>query len=88
MTRLATKKQQSAVLEERNRIAREIHDALAQSFTGVVIQLEAAKDVFTAEPEESHAHIARAQALARKGLTEARRSMWALRPSALLLGSI
>ena len=84
MTRLATKKQQAAVLEERNRIAREIHDTLAQSFAGVVIQLEAAKDVLTEKPEESHGHISQAQALAREGLTEARRSMWALRPSSRL----
>jgi PAS domain S-box-containing protein len=45
LTRLAQRGQQSAVLEERNRMAREIHDTLAQSFTGIVIHQEAAKRI-------------------------------------------
>ena len=80
MARLATRREQSAVLEERNRIAREIHDTLAQSFTGIVIQLEAAEDVLTERPVDGRAHISKAQDLARQGLAEARRSVWALRP--------
>ena len=80
MARLAAKRQQTAILEERNRIAREIHDTLAQSLSGVVVQLEAAQEVLKDAPEECGQHIARAADQARTGLTEARRSVWALRP--------
>lgn len=72
-----------AVLQERNRLAREIHDTLAQGFTGIVIQLEAAEDSLHDDPEEAQAHIARARTLARESLAEARRSVQALRPHLL-----
>jgi signal transduction histidine kinase len=72
--------QDSAVAEERNRIAREIHDTLAQGFTGISIQLEAAKDTLAADPEDARGHIERARQVARESLAEARRSVWALRP--------
>jgi signal transduction histidine kinase len=75
--------EQSAVLNERNRIAREIHDTLAQSFTGIVVQLEAGKRALPDEPDETEAHLERASSLAREGLQEARRSVQALRPLAL-----
>jgi signal transduction histidine kinase len=75
--------QDSAVAEERNRIAREIHDTLAQGFTGISIQLEAAKDTLTADPEDARGHIERARQVARESLAEARRSVWALRPPEL-----
>ncbi|MFB2895136.1 PAS domain S-box protein [Aerosakkonemataceae cyanobacterium BLCC-F50] len=68
----------ASVLEERNRIAREIHDTLAQVLTGVIIQMETAKVVI---PNDSRARnlIDTTYALAREGLAEARRSVWALR---------
>jgi signal transduction histidine kinase len=72
-----------AVLQERNRLAREIHDTLAQGFTGIVIQLEAAEDSLHDDPQEAQAHIARARTLARESLAEARRSVQALRPHLL-----
>jgi signal transduction histidine kinase len=72
----------SAVLEERNRMAREIHDVLAQAFTGVVVQLEAAK-MITPQDAPLQPLLAQAQDLARAGLVEARRSVWSLRPQAL-----
>ncbi len=83
LTRLAEQTQQSAVLKERNRIAREIHDTLAQVLTGIVVQLQAAEDVHTTDPSDRQAHIATARQLAKQGLTEARRSVRALRPQAL-----
>ena len=83
MTRLSEQVKETAVLEERNRMAREIHDTLAQSFTGVVIQLEAAKRIVTTEPDATRTHLTRASSLAREGLAEARRSVQALRPQAL-----
>ncbi len=83
LTRLAEQAQQSAVLEERNRIAREIHDTLAQTLTGIVVQLQAAQDIHTTDSNDRQAHIAAARFLAKEGLTEARRSVGALRPQAL-----
>jgi len=71
----------SAVLEERNRIARDIHDTLAQGFTGVIVQLEAAEDATSKGlANEAVSHVKRAARLARDGLREARRSLQALRP--------
>lgn len=82
LTELAAQAQATVVLEERNRMAREIHDTLAQGFTGIVIQLEAAEDTLPAAPEAKD-HLARARQLARESLAEARRSVWALRPQGL-----
>jgi signal transduction histidine kinase len=88
LTRLAAQAQQSAVLEERNRMAREIHDNLAQGFTGVVVQLEGAENVLIKAPEKARAHIDLARQLARESLLEARRSVRALRPQALEAGNL
>ena len=75
---------QNNILAERSRMAREIHDTLAQGFTGIVIQLEAAEDGLQEnDPEAAVAHLGRARALARTSLAEARRSVWALRPEVL-----
>jgi two-component system CheB/CheR fusion protein len=84
----AEEKQVTMVLEERTRIAREIHDTLAQGFTGVVIQLEVAEDALADDPEAARAHLLRARGLAREGLAEARRSVWDLRPQALERGDL
>ena len=72
-----------AVLEERNRMAREIHDTMAQGFTGIVIQMEAAEQSMETSPGALPEHLNRARSLAREGLQEARRSVWGLMPHAL-----
>ncbi len=72
-----------AVLEERNRMAREIHDTLAQGFTGIVIQLEAGEQAIEERPDELQQHISVAKGLARQCLAEARRSVWDLLPEDL-----
>src|ERR1700733_14464157 len=71
---------EAAVLGERNRLAREIHDTLAQAFVGVVTFLEAAKDAAARRPEKAQACLLDALQAARDGLDEARRSVRALRP--------
>ncbi|MCP6758374.1 MAG: GAF domain-containing protein [Fischerella sp. CENA71] len=83
LTHLAEQSRQAAVLEERNRMAREIHDTLAQAFTGVIVQLGAASRIVPGELPEVQAHITQARDLAREGLAEARRSVNALRPQIL-----
>ena len=72
-----------AVLQERNRVAREIHDTLAQGFTGIVLQLEAAEQALDGDHAEVGGHLDRARRLARESLQEARRSVWDLLPKAL-----
>ena len=72
-----------AVLGERNRMAREIHDTLAQGFTGIVLQLEAAEQAMEGSPLAVGDHLGRAKTLARDSLQEARRSVWDLLPKAL-----
>jgi signal transduction histidine kinase len=81
--RLSEEGREMAVLEERARLAREIHDTLAQQLTGIVIQLEAAQALVGRDPERSLPALASAQELARSALAEARRSVWDLRPAPL-----
>ncbi len=77
-----------AVVEERNRLAREIHDTLAQSLTGLYIQLEAAEELLDDDPATARAEIRSARTLTRDSLEEARRSVWDLQPLALSAGAL
>ncbi len=73
-----------AVLEERTRLAREIHDTLAQQLTGIVLQLEAAEALQSRKDgERARNLIVAAREQARLALQEARRSVWNLRPMPL-----
>lgn len=83
LTDLANKSRSTAILEERNRLAREIHDTLAQTFTGISLQVGVAQRIVNQEPAEAWSLMGRVGELAREGLTEARRSVWALCPEAL-----
>lgn len=83
LARLAEQGRHAAVLEERTRLAQEIHDSLAQGFTGIILQLEAALRVLTDDVEKARGRLGEALALARDSLAEARRSVQALRPQAL-----
>ncbi|HEY8450106.1 MAG TPA: sensor histidine kinase, partial [Bacillota bacterium] len=76
--RLLEQERRLAVLAERNRLAGEIHDTLAQGFTGILMQLRAARQVMAEDPAAADLHLARAAELARKSLDEARRSVWDL----------
>jgi signal transduction histidine kinase len=84
LNEFAEQSQRAAVFEERNRMARDIHDTLAQGFTGVIVQLEAAEDAISCgSRKDADDHLHRAGELARRSLSEARRSVHALRPQAL-----
>ncbi len=69
----------TAVLGERNRIAREIHDTLAQGFVAVSLQLELLSRKLSAAPDDVKSLISQTRELVQSGLEEARRSIWELR---------
>jgi PAS domain S-box-containing protein len=75
--------EQASILDERNRMAREIHDTLAQAFTGILLHVGAVTQVLTDDLEATEAHLEMIDELARTGLAEARRSVAALRPQLL-----
>ena len=81
--RLYRRSREAATLEERNRVAREIHDTLAQGFTGILVQLQAAERLSLKHPDKSLQSLQEARELARQSLQEARRSVLNLRPSVL-----
>jgi signal transduction histidine kinase len=83
LRRLGEQEQRNAVLAERNRIAREIHDTLAQSLTGILLHLETAEWEVVDAPQKALVRLAQSRELAKQGLAEARRSVWALHPGAL-----
>jgi signal transduction histidine kinase len=81
LTRLAYSAKEAAVLVERTRIGQEIHDGLAQAFTGILMQLGAAEEFQPCKRKNSELAgvLNRIRDLARDGLSEARRSVMALR---------
>lgn len=84
--RLLLHAREAGVRDERRRMAREIHDTLAQGLTGIVTQLQAAEQAAGRSPGDPAAwqrHVAAATQLARDSLSEARRSVEALRPEPL-----
>ncbi|HTD16406.1 MAG TPA: GAF domain-containing protein [Chthoniobacterales bacterium] len=81
LTRLAKGARQAAVLEERNELVGEIHDSLAQLFTGISMQLGAAKKVMQRGGDNSLHYVERAIELAQFGLAEARRTSFSMQPS-------
>ncbi|WBB66216.1 sensor histidine kinase [Micromonospora sp. WMMD812] len=79
---LLTQAREAGVLDERQRMAREIHDTLAQGLTGIITQLEAAEQSRDRSADWRR-HVDNALGLARESLTEARRSVRAVRPEPL-----
>jgi signal transduction histidine kinase/ligand-binding sensor domain-containing protein len=69
----------AAIIAERTRIARELHDTLAQGLAGVGIQIDTALRAFGQEPTRAREHIKLARAMVRSSLAEVRRSIWVLR---------
>lgn len=70
----------SAVLAERTRIAREIHDTLAQGYVGISVQLEVMAELLRQKKVEAAAkHLDTTRGYVREGLADARQSIWALR---------
>jgi len=79
---LAAAERREGVLEERQRLAREIHDTLAQGFTSIILQLESAEQALS-DREITQKHLDRARLTARSSLEQARRVVQDLRPDSL-----
>jgi signal transduction histidine kinase len=77
---LAAAERQAGIMQERQRLAREIHDTLAQGFTSVVMHLEAAEAALPAELSTLQRHLEQARRTAREHLAETRDVLWALQP--------
>ncbi|MCP4967267.1 MAG: sensor histidine kinase [bacterium] len=78
---LVAQAREAGMLDERQRMAREIHDTIAQGLTGVITQIEAAHQ--SGNDEDSRRHLDNASGLARESLAEARRSVQAILPAPL-----
>ena len=79
---LVAQAREAGVLDERQRLAGEIHDTIAQGLTGIVRQLEVAER-FDDDADKRRHHVTLARELARESLAEARRSVQAMRPGPL-----
>ena len=86
--RLVEQAQQAGVSSERQRLAQEIHDTLAQAFTSIVMKLEAAEGALHSNSGMAQRFLDQARNIARESLAEARRLMWALRPESLERSSL
>jgi signal transduction histidine kinase len=80
---LASAERKAGVLEERQRLAREIHDTLAQGFASIIVHLERTEQLNHLDNSPAKGHLDLARSVAREGLEESRRMMAALRPEIL-----
>jgi signal transduction histidine kinase len=85
---LAAAEREGGRLAERQRLARDIHDTLAQGFVSIVLQLQAAERELPAGADAARRHLERARRTARDNLAEARRLVWDLRPEPLRAASL
>jgi signal transduction histidine kinase len=76
------------VLAERTRIARDIHDTLAQDFIGISVQLELLASMLNISVDAAKAQLDQARASVREAVANARRSVWSLRSQALDRGDL
>ena len=78
----------AAILAERNRLSREIHDTLAQGFTATLLQLQLVKFHAATDPQTMNQHLTKAERMIRDSLKEARNSIWQMNPQALETGDL
>jgi signal transduction histidine kinase len=83
LVQYAATSEQLAASHERNRLARELHDTLAHSLSGVAVQLQAVQALWELNPSQARQNLDRALQATESGLTEARRALQALRASPL-----
>jgi signal transduction histidine kinase len=79
LTHYATTLEQLATSRERNRLARELHDTLAHTLSGMAVELEGVKSLWDTDPAQARAMLDQSLTVTRSGLTEMRRALQALR---------
>ncbi|HLJ87072.1 MAG TPA: histidine kinase [Candidatus Angelobacter sp.] len=79
MALVGEKKRMVVIHEERDRIARELHDTLEQELAGITLHLDLAVDCFHQAPQTAREAVETARNMSRRSMTEARRSVWDLR---------
>jgi signal transduction histidine kinase len=82
-TRLYERSRELSIVEERNRLARELHDSVTQKLFGLTLTAEAAATIVDRDPEEAKARLRRLQELTREAMEELRTLIFELRPAAL-----
>ncbi len=80
---LAAAERREGILQERARLAREIHDTLAQGFISIITHLEASEEKLSEDVGQSRHHLTQAKEMARRGVSQARRVVQDLRPEVL-----
>ena len=75
--------EQLTVSRERNRVARELHDTLAHTLSGLAVQLEAIDSLWTSDRKQAHGILQHSLEATREGLTETRRAIQSLRAAPL-----
>lgn len=85
---LAEAEREAGRLAERGRLAREIHDTLAQGLISIVLLLEATEDALPPASATARRHLEQALRTARENLGESRRLVWELRPESLATASL
>ncbi len=83
LERYARESEKMAETRERNRLAREIHDTLGHTLTGIIAGLDACVAIMDIAPEATKMQLQAITDVARQGMTDVRRSVKALRPDAL-----
>ena len=83
LTRYAATLEQLTTSRERNRMARELHDVLAHTMSGVAVELEGVRALMHSDPDKAETLLNHSLQAVREGLTETRRSLQALRASPL-----
>lgn len=84
----AAESEKLAQTRERNRLAREIHDTLGHTLTGIIAGIDAALAVADVSPETLKRYLTLVSDVARQGMTDVRRSVNELRPDALEQGDL
>lgn len=85
---IGEKLKQEAILEERSRLARELHDTVEQELVGITMQLDAAAARFKEEPPVARQFLDLARTMSRRSFSEVRRSVWDLRSHFLESGDL
>jgi signal transduction histidine kinase len=81
--RLYERSRELSVVDERNRLARELHDAVSQKLFGLVLSAETVSALIESDPDEAQTQLLRLQGLAREAMEEMRSLIFELRPAAL-----